>query len=146
MKEKTIIFKNVCKEKALPLDENMKIIYIFRDTSNLNDKYWSIHEILYIGKSIDANGRLNSNHEKIPLAKHRLKEGHFLTFAYCVFNGNVSDETIREIENALIYKVKPILNIENKDNYNYGPIRIDVSGVRSTLLPKTIIINNATEQ
>ena len=146
MKEIELLFDKVCTEKGLPLDDGLKVIYVFRDTSDKDEKHWIIHEVLYIGKSIDADGRLNASHNKIPLAKAKLQKGHFLTFAYCVFHGNVSDETIRMYENALLLRTKPSLNRVNVDHYHYEPILIKISGERSTLLPDSIKIgDNETE-
>ena len=130
---------NIYKENNLPANEDEKIIYIFRDTSDKDEKTWIIHEILYIGESTNAEDRLNSSHEKIPLAHEKLNKGHFLTFTYHRFNGNTSENTIRAIENALIAKHKPVLNNQNKKEYHfekYPEIEIVCVGPRSTLLEK----------
>ena len=135
--------ENVYTMKSLPADEGEKIIYVFRDTSYNNDGKWIINEILYIGKSIDSDGRLNVSHNKIEPANQKIETGHFLTFTYHKFNGNTSDETIRAIENALIYINKPCLNKNGVDNYNfdsYGDIEVHCSGVRSTKLIKDIYL------
>ena len=142
MKDIDLIFDKVCTEKGLPLDEGLKVIYVFRDTSDKDKDHWYIHKVLYIGKSIDADGRLNASHNKIPLAKARLKNGHFLTFAYCVFHGNVSDETIKMYENALLLRTKPPLNSNNINHYHYEPITLRINGDRSTLLPDSITIES----
>ena len=142
MEEISLVFDKVCTEKVLPLNDGLKVIYIFRDTSDKNENHCLIHKVLYIGKSIDADGRLNAGHNKIPLAKAKLGKGHFLTFAYCVFHGNVSDETIRMYENALLLRTKPPLNNDNVNHYHYEPIALRITGERSTLLPDYIKIEN----
>ena len=132
---------NVYKESGLPANENEKIIYVFRDTSDKDEKTWTIHKILYIGESTNAKNRLNSNHEKIPLAHEKLAKGHFLTFAYYKFHGNISDDSIRAVENALIAANKPELNDQNKKEYHfdkYPQIKVICKGPRATLLKETI--------
>lgn len=136
--------KNVYTLDSLPANKDEKIIYIFRDTTKTSNGMWLIHEVLYIGLSIDAESRLNSSHNKIEPAKKLLKAGHFLTFTYCKFDSGVQEKTIRAIENALICSNKPCLNEKNKDNYHieeYGNIEIHCFGHRSTKLVKDIVFS-----
>lgn len=138
--------ENVYTTNSLPADEGEKIIYIFRDTSNSSDGKWNIHEVLYIGKSIDSDGRLNKSHNKIKLAQDKLSDDHFLTFTYHKFDGNTSDKTIRAIENALIFENKPCLNVNGKDSYNYdeyGDIEVKCVGERASLLKEHIYLKKA---
>lgn len=131
----------VYKVENLPADENKKIIYVFRETSDKDKDTWNIHRILYIGISTNAENRLTKSHEKIDPALQMLKDNNFLTISYHVFNGNTSEDTIRAIENALINQNQPPLNDQNKKEYHfekYGNIDITCEGPRATLLKKNI--------
>ena len=134
--------ENIYRIESLPANSDEKIIYIFRDTSNSKTKgFWTIHQILYIGISLDAKERLNTSHNKIQEAQPYLKDGHFLTFSYHRFHGGTSEETIRAIENALIHANAPPLNDQNKKEYHfekYGEIDIECTGPRATLLKKEL--------
>jgi excinuclease UvrABC nuclease subunit len=78
-------------------------------------------KLIYIGKSIDVEDRLKF-HNKWEEFKECLEQGEVLCFSFAPIEG----ENIKKAEAALIYKHKPIVNIEHKDNPPPYPDSIDM--------------------
>lgn len=93
--------------------------------------------LLYIGESENINERHNENkHEHYDDFCSYLSDGEILCYSYAL----VSDDDERmQCEAALIYKMQPPINTQNKDDFLYEKTHIKTSGSNSGLSKDFIV-------
>ncbi len=105
------------------------IYVVYRCTHNRPAKTVSLHEILYIGESENVGDRIVS-HDRSGDWSKRLKAGEELCFAVAPISGKDRER----VEAALIYKHKPPLNDEYRDNFPFPPTRVISTGKTGMLV------------
>lgn len=91
----------------------------------------SLRKLIYIGKSVNINDRVN-NHDRYEEFTKQLQQGETLCYSYA----SVAPSDMDIIENALIYMQQPPLNNELKNSFNYPDAQFDFEG-RCALLKET---------
>ena len=91
----------------------------------------SLRKLIYIGKSVNINDRVN-NHDRYEEFTKQLQQGETLCYSYA----SVAPSDMDIVENALIYMQKPPLNNELKNSFNYPDSQFDFEG-RCALLKET---------
>jgi excinuclease UvrABC nuclease subunit len=101
---------------------------VYRCTYNKLLNNISIHELIYIGESDNVNNRINT-HEKLSDWSKYLKPDEQLCYSFTP----VDDNYRTRVEAALIYRHKPPVNIEYKDNFPFDKTIVNTSGANSHL-------------
>lgn len=115
MKEFSLDFDgSILDENSEYLPSYRGVYLVYRGNLILNGTKLKCSEIIYIGQAENIRNRLQ-NHEKKNLFFSRLENGESLFYSYA--HVNASD--LNRIEAALIYKHKPVLNEEYKNNFPY---------------------------
>ena len=130
----SISFNNAIRDGAFDKLPNHKGIYMFRLTEITNNRWRP--EVVYIGVAENdggLKGRVNEFHEHINDARKLVKKEKdkgrnvILTIAYTDEN-NQNDDSWKQIEAALIFCKKPVINTDGKESFNYCETTIDISG------------------
>ena len=91
-------------------------------------------ELLYIGRSGDISNRPSPNHERYEDWRNSLQSGEDLYFSYA----DTDDE--EQAEAAIIFKIKPKLNLKGTKTFNYDKTTIITSGENLFLqVPFTVL-------
>ncbi len=118
-----------CDKNSLPKDAGIYCVY----SCKYNKKTDIVCNLvlLYIGESENINERhKDNNHEHYKDFCKALSAGETLCYSYAL----VSDDNDRlRCESALIYKMKPPINTQNKDEFLYKKTHIKTSGSSSGL-------------
>lgn len=99
------------------------IYLVYKCKYNQIEDTVSLLELLYIGKSLDVNQRLNS-HDKRDLFLEKCSESE--TLCYSVAEVNECD--LELVENALIFAEKPELNDNKKDSFLFDSSEFHLEG------------------
>jgi len=105
------------------------IYSVYECTHNVSEKTVSLQQLLYIGESKDANNEI-AIHEKLEDWKKHVRDGNQLCYSFAP----VDASNRQRIEAALIYKHKPIENINYKGNFPFDKTTIISSGAGVALL------------
>ena len=103
---------------------------VYRCTHNASESKVSIKELIYIGESFDVADRV-SNHEKRSDWMKKLQYGEVL----CYSSGAVNSSDGERVEAAMIYKHKPVVNVEYKHSFPYDETTVYLSGDTAELSP-----------
>lgn len=137
MKEFNLNFDgSILDENREHLPSHSGIYLVYRGTLNSERTRLHCKEIIYIGQSTDIR-RCNKNHESRSRFLERLEDNEVLFYSYAPIN---SDD-LKRVEAALVYKQKPLLNDQLKDNFLYPPTHIISSGA-CALLEKDFIVGS----
>lgn len=135
------------KTIALPYDgywkkENLPsysgIYYVFA-TKFTNEGKLTGKRLIYIGETDNIHKRHNGTKEKPQEHEHlqdfidELKDGEELRYATSKYEGTEKNREM--IESAMIYAIKPAVNIKNTVTYNDEPIQIDIEGTDRAFPP-----------
>lgn len=104
------------------------IYFVYTGFYDTIEKGVDLHNLIYIGESIDIKDRLDK-HEKYFDWLKKCGDTEELIFSYTKV-----EETYRErLEAAYIYKHQPIINTECKESFNYDKTRV-ISSVKTKFL------------
>lgn len=124
------------KKNTLPDYSGLYFVYRgVRHKGKDNTYTCSLKELLYIGQAENINKRINGEHEHFEDWCSYLDEGEMLYYSTCP----VPQYQLDEVEAACIYHAQPPVNTQNKDSYNYNPVKIKTSG-RVALIDKEFIV------
>lgn len=102
---------------------------VYRCTHDSVNSKVSIKELIYIGESENVSKRV-VGHEKLADWKKQLRLGEVLCFS----SGAVSSLHRVRTEAALIFRHKPVVNIEYRDNFPFDETSISLSGEIAQLI------------
>lgn len=112
------------------------VYFVYRGILNVEENTCFLKELIYIGQTGDLNKRF-SEHEKREDFLSLCERGEKLFYTYAEIKG---DENVRKrIEAALIYELRPQLNVQTIDNYTYPVTKIIVEGNRHAFVPASIV-------
>lgn len=100
----------------------------------------SLRKLLYIGQSVNIHERLQ-NHECEKDWKKELNYGEEVIFSYT----EVPSYSLDRFEAAMIYKHKPPVNVEYKDNFPFDETTVYTSG-RNALLYSSFTVYRTTNR
>lgn len=123
MLEFKLVFDGFWVDDVSLLPATSGVYIVYKCVHDTIAKTVSLTELVYIGESEDIEARV-SNHECEPYWTRRLKAGEKLCYAYAP----VSPLNRERIEAALIYKHKPSVNIEYRDNFPFDVTRVVSDG------------------
>lgn len=119
-----LVFEGYWREKDFGGIPNKSGIYVVYEASyNFNNNKVSLHKLIYIGESTDVNDRIDK-HEKWPLWKRECASNKELCFSFAP----VINPDRERGESALIYKHKPPVNTEYKNNFPFDQTTMKLSG------------------
>ena len=121
-------------KSSLPKEAGIYCVY----TCKYNKKENSVSDLflLYIGESENIYDRhKDNNHEHYDDFCSYLSEGETLCYSYALVSG---DERM-QCEAALIYKMQPPINTQNKDEFLYEKTHLKTSGSNSGLSKDFIV-------
>ena len=92
------------------------LYFVYKEDGKGNRK------LLYIGEADDVNKRLNEHHEKRCEWNMQLLPGEDAKIIYLILTSPllVSSHLRKSVENACVFKAKPTLNVQGKDEFCYG--------------------------
>lgn len=124
-----------CNKSGLP--EKTGIYCVYKCKYNHKEKTLYDLSLLYIGESENINERHKENkHEHYDDFCSYLGNNETLCYSYAL----VSDDGDRmQCEAALIYKMQPPINTQNKDEFLYEKTHIITSGCNSRLSKDFIV-------
>jgi len=105
------------------------IYCVYECTHNVTEQTVTLHQLLYIGQSVDANREV-ATHKKLEDWKKHVRDGKQLCYSF----SPVPSEDLSRIEAALIFKHKPIENTNYKENFPFDRTTIISSGGGAALL------------
>lgn len=123
MKEINLNFEGYwrdCNKSGLPTYSGVYLVY--RCFYNHRADTVSLVDIIYIGKAANINKR-HENHEKYEMFLSCLQQGEELCYSCATVENN-----LEEVENALIFAQKPLLNDQGKFEFNYPKVHVVASG------------------
>ncbi len=104
------------------------VYLVYRGTVNQGNNRVDLHEIIYIGQSVNMRERI-ANHDHILDFEAMLSSGETLCYSCAA----VDEKDLDIVENALIIAQKPRLNEIKQRGLDYSEKRFQVSG-RCSLL------------
>lgn len=113
------------------------IYFVYRGVFVPHLKTVTLRELLYIGETEDLYQRHNE-HDKRDKFIMKLQEDEELFYSFAL-TGNISKKQRLRIESTLIYELRPQLNTQNIETYNYDKTIINVLGDRHAYVPSQII-------
>ena len=113
------------------------IYFVYRGVLIPHLKTVTLTELIYIGESEDINNRLQ-NHEKRNDFLSLLQRDEELFYSFAITD-DLSNSKRERLETALIYELKPTLNIKSSGSFGYGKITINVLGDRHAYIPNKLI-------
>lgn len=113
------------------------IYFVYRGVFVPHLKTVTLRELLYIGETEDLYQRHN-DHDKRDEFITKLQEDEELFYSFALIE-NVSKKQRLRIESTLIYELRPQLNTQNMETYNYDKTIINVLGDRHAYVPSQII-------
>lgn len=113
------------------------IYFVYRGVFVPHLKTATLRELLYIGETEDLHQRHNE-HDKRDKFIAKLQENEELFYSFAL-TGNISKKQRLRIESTLIYELRPQLNTQNVETYDYDETIINVSGDRHAYVPSQII-------
>ena len=118
-----------CNKSSLPAKAGIYCVYTCK--YNTTSRKLEQLNLIYIGESENIYDRHKDNiHEHYKDFCKALSAGETLCYSYAL----VSDDNDRlRCESALIYKMKPPINTQNKDEFLYKKTHIKTSGSSSGL-------------
>ena len=111
------------------------VYFVYRGVLNLDDNTCFLKELIYIGQTNDLNKRF-SEHEKRGDFLSLCEKGEMLFYTYAEITG--SETARKHIEAALIYELRPQLNVQAIGSFDYPKTRIIVEGNRHAFVPASI--------
>lgn len=128
MKHFNVYFKGYRRDvQKSTLPEYSGVYCVYRCIHN-EDATVKLKEIIYIGQAQNINVRLN-NHDRHDDFVKQLKYGEELCYSYA----HVPCCDLDEVENALIFMQKPILNDRLRDEYNHEEATFEIEGKTALL-------------
>jgi hypothetical protein len=112
------------------------VYFVYRGVLNLEDRTCSLKELIYIGQTSNLNERF-SEHEKREDFLSLCERGEMLFYTYAEITS--SENSRKHIEAALIYELRPQLNVQAIGSFDYPKTRIIVEGNRHAFVPASII-------
>lgn len=109
------------KNNSIPSQSGIYCVY--RCTYDKNTETVNLIKLIYIGEGKKVWDRLE-DHEKYKEFIEQLQKDEKLCFSVAI----VDSKDRERAEAALIFHHKPILNKQNKDNFNYEDTQIITSG------------------
>lgn len=131
-----------CWEDAYGLVPNVAGIYFVYACFQGPDGRWFSGDLVYIGEASDLKSRI-SQHANASDGTDNLHKGLLaiykkLWYTYAFFDGSESDRKLCEA--ALIYKHKPILNVQNKDRFcSHADVGIVLRGETRKLVTNYVL-------
>lgn len=111
------------------------VYFVYRGVLNIDDNTCFLKELIYIGQTSDLNKRF-SEHDKREDFLSLCEKGEMLFYTYAEVN---SCENVRKhIEAALIYELRPQLNVQAIRSFDYPKTKIIVEGNRHAFVPASI--------
>lgn len=101
-----------CNKSGVPAESGVYLVY--RCMYNADSDTVTLHELIYIGKSVDVNNRLQQ-HEQDQDFDGQCSKNETLCYSFAP----VELAHLDIVENALIFAQKPRLNENLKDHYNH---------------------------
>lgn len=117
-------------EVKASIPKNSGIYCVYECTHNQEKKNVTIHRLIYIGEADNVNDRI-SNHEKRDQWMNYVRSGNTLCYSFGSFPKTDRDR----VEAALIFKHKPPVNEEYKNNFPFDKTTISLSGEIKFLIP-----------
>ena len=106
---------------GIPHEKGVYLVY--RAVYNEQENTVGLKDIIYIGKANDLNERI-LNHDKHDEFMRTLQKGEELCYSCADVKWGLD-----EVENALIFAQKPVLNDLLKDSYLYStPVKFKIEG------------------
>ncbi|MGQ1947965.1 GIY-YIG nuclease family protein [Geofilum sp. OHC36d9] len=105
------------------LPKESGVYFVYECTHNVADKTVTIHKLIYIGESDNANNRV-ANHEKTDDWKKHVRQGKVLCFGFTP----VDDYSRVRVEAAYINHHKPVENTECVNNFPFHKTNVNTSG------------------
>ncbi len=112
------------------------IYLVYRGVWSEKERLFFCHEIIYIGQATNLYER-HHDHEKHDLFLSQCRPGEIVFYSYAL----APQEQLDQIESALIYHTRPILNINSALCFTFGPTRVFSSGA-CALLDTDIFVSN----
>ena len=140
MKTKSLPYNGYWKKEGLPTYPG--IYYVFA-TKFTKERKLTNKRLIYIGEADNIHERHNGTKEKPKEHEHlqdfidALQAGESLRYASSKYEG--SEKERKMIEAAMIYAIKPDINIKNTVTYNDEPIRINIESTDSAFPPFKMI-------
>lgn len=114
--------------------EESGVYCVYRCKHDTADNKVKLEEVIYIGEADSIKTRV-SNHERMSNWKKRCSEREKLCYSMAKIS---SPKCRRRAEAALIFEHKPVLNIEHKETFVFGPTRIRLRGKTAKLRKKFV--------
>lgn len=112
------------------------VYFVYRGVLNFENNTCFLKQLIYIGQTSNLNNRF-SEHEKREDFLSLCDKGEMLFYTYAEIK---EDENVRKrIEAALIYELRPQLNLHAIGNFAYPITKIIVEGNRHAFVPASII-------
>ena len=136
MKTIELPYDGYWKKESLPTYSGLYYVFAtkFTQEGKLTGK-----RLIYIGEADSIHKRHNGTKEEPQEHEHlqdfidELQDGEELCYATSKYDGSGKDRKM--IESAMIYAIKPAVNIKNTVTYNDEPVRIDLKGTDRAFPP-----------
>ena len=130
-------------------DQSVNGIYIVYAGKKISTDV-KIKKIIYIGMSTDLSDRANDNRREDDQKKWEryCENGETLWYKLAYVkteNGDAATlEDVKRAENALIYKYKPVCNIQGKEKMNYEDTHIICIGAMHKLIDDDFTVRKSS--
>ena len=111
------------------------IYFVYKGEYLTAEKTCLLKNILYIGETDNLYSTFNE-HENRKNFIESLKEDEMLFYTFA--NVHFPPEERKRIVEALVYELKPSLNLHGNDSFAYPPTRVVVEGNRHAFIPASI--------
>lgn len=112
------------------------LYFVYRSVLNPIVNRVTLKELIYIGETDNLYRRFNE-HERRPDFLGNLEQGEMLF--YSIAEISISEAERKRVEAALIYELRPRLNVMNIMSFDYDKTVVRVSGDRHAFVPTTVI-------
>lgn len=134
-KELELDFVGFWREPAISgLPSKSGIYCVYTCTHNKEEKTVSVKNVVYIGESADVRDRIDG-HEKWDTWKKQCKQGEVI----CISCALIASSDRNRGEAAMIYKHKPILNMEYMNSFPYDKTKIITTGKNKGLSSSFVV-------
>jgi excinuclease UvrABC nuclease subunit len=123
------------EEKVSNIPSESGVYCVYECTHNEEKKTVSIHKLIYIGESCNVNERI-TKHEKREDWKKHVRPGNVLCFNFAYVESNHRDR----VEAALIYKHKPLENVDYKYNFPFDDTKLEIIGQTALLFSNFTVV------
>lgn len=134
-----VVFDGYWREKNIGGIPSKSGVYcVYECSYNSSSNTVSIKKLIYIGESGNVNDRIK-NHDKWDDWRKQLNSGNELCFSF----GYVESSYRDRVEAAMIFKHKPPINTEYKNDFPFDTTTLKLTG-QTALLATSFTVNKTS--